>query len=387
MGWFPDRRIATEELQGADRAAYGRKIVSELSKQLTEKYGESFDRTNLYRFLTFFKLFPDIFRVTANESKALRIVDAVRQQSLEQDSQTVDALRQQSQERSYEIVHTVCGQLKKVPEKNLDAVRLNSFDPYAALVATDWRQATPRLSWTHYRILLQVSDPEARAWYEHEAATEMWGSRTLQRNVSSQYYHRLLASQRKELVRDEMLRLTAPLESHDPTEFIKSPVIGEYLGFKADSTFRESDLEQAIIDNLERFMLELGKGFAFVARQQHIHTEKEDYYIDLVFYNYILKCFVLIDLKTSKVTHQDVGQMDMYVRMYDELRRTPGDSPTIGLLLCDDTDDDIARYSVLHDNDQLYAARYMLYMPTAEQLRNEIERQKQLFLMQQGEKG
>ena len=242
---------------------------------------------------------------------------------------------------------------------------------------------TPLLSWTHYRILLQEINDEARKWYEQEAAEQNWSVRTLQRNISSQYYFRRLASQRKELVDEEMLQLTKPLQTNDPTEFIKNPVIGEFLGFTADSSFRESELEQSIIDNLERFLLELGKGFAFVARQQHIHTEKEDYFIDLVFYNIYLKCYVLIDLKTSKIRHQDVGQMDMYVRMYDELKRTEGDNPTIGILLCDDTDEDIARFSVLHDNENLFASKYILYMPTIEQLRAEIERQKNIFYLEQ----
>lgn len=169
----------------------------------------------------------------------------------------------------------------------------------------------------------------------------------------------------------------------DPTGFIKNPVIGEFLGFTADSSFRETELEQSIIDNLEKFLLELGKGFAFVARQQHIHTEKEDCYIDLVFYNIYLKCYVLIVLKTSKICHQDVGQMDMYVIMYDELKRTEGDNPAIGILLCDDTDEDIARYSVLHDSDHLFASKHMTYMPTSEQLRAEIERQKTIFYLSQ----
>ena len=183
-----------------------------------------------------------------------------------------------------------------------------------------------------------------------------------------------------------MLELTTPLQSSDPTEFIKNPVIGEFLGFTADSSFRESELEQAIISNLEKFLLELGKGFAFVARQQHIHTEKEDYYIDLVFYNIFLKCYVLIDLKTSKIRHQDIGQMDMYVRMYDEIKRTEGDNPTIGIVLCEDTDEDIARYSVLHDNDHLFASKYMTYMPTPEQLRAEIERQKAIYFLKENER-
>ncbi|MDE6258643.1 MAG: PDDEXK nuclease domain-containing protein [Muribaculaceae bacterium] len=241
------------------------------------------------------------------------------------------------------------------------------------------------LSWSHYFALNQEPNDEAREWYEREAAEQNWSVRTLQRNIGSQYYFRLLASQRKDLVRKEMAELTAPLQNPDPTEFIKNPVVGEFLGFTADSSYRESDLEQSIIDNLEKFLLEMGKGFAFVARQQHIHTQKRDYFIDLVFYNYILKCFVLIDLKTSTIEHQDVGQMDMYVRMYDELKRGKDDNPTIGILLCDDTDEDIARYSVLHDNDHLFASKYMLYLPTPEQLRAEIERQKAIYFLKEKE--
>ena len=181
-------------------------------------------------------------------------------------------------------------------------------------------------------------------------------------------------------MRAEMVEITKPLQ--EKLEFIKNPVIAEFLGVKQDTSFTENDLETAILDNVRDFLMELGKGYAFVARQQHIHTEKEDYYIDLVFYNYILKCFVLIDLKTSKITHQDVGQMDMYVRMYDELKRTEGDNPTIGIVLCSETSKDIARYSILKGNEQLFAAKYKIFLPTEEQLRTEIERQKQLFMMQ-----
>ncbi|MDE6670093.1 MAG: PDDEXK nuclease domain-containing protein [Muribaculaceae bacterium] len=260
---------------------------------------------------------------------------------------------------------------------------INLFSSKDGIVYSLSTQFHILLSWTHYRTLLQELNKDAREWYEREAGEHNWSTRTLQRNISSQYYFRLLASQRKDLVEKEMLELTAPLQDIDPMEFIKNPVIGEFLGFTADSSYRESELEQSIIDNLEKFLLEMGKGFAFVARQQHIHTEKEDYFIDLVFYNYILKCFVLIDLKTSKIRHQDVGQMDMYVRMYDELKRGKDDNPTIGILLCDDTDEDIARYSVLHDNDQLFASKYMLYLPTPEQLRAEIERQKAIYFLKE----
>ena len=233
------------------------------------------------------------------------------------------------------------------------------------------------LSWTHYRVLLQVKDRQARDWYEHEAFQEGWSVRTLQRNVSSQYYYRMLKTQQPESVKQEMKMLTSSYQNK--LEFIKNPVIAEFLGMQEDTSYLESDLEQSIISNLQKFLMEMGKGYAFVARQQHIHTEKEDYYIDLVFYNYILKCFVLIDLKTKKITHQDVGQMDMYIRMYDELRKRQDDNPTLGIVLCTDTDEDIAKYSVMHGNEQLFASKYKLYLPTDEELRAEIESQKAFF--------
>jgi len=220
----------------------------------------------------------------------------------------------------------------------------------------------------------------------HEAAEQTWSVRTLQRNISSQYYFRLLQSHNKDLVKKEMKQKTATFQQ-DKLEFIKNPVVAEFLGFAPNSDFTESELEKNIIANLQKFMIELGKGFAFVARQQHIRTEKQDYFIDLVFYNYILKCFILIDLKTSKITHQDVGQMDMYLRMYDELKRTEGDNPTLGIVLCADTDEDIARYSILHGNEQLFASKYKTYMPTDEELRAEIETQKMLYYLQQKENG
>ena len=194
----------------------------------------------------------------------------------------------------------------------------------------------------------------------------------------------MLQTQKKDLVENEMNELTKEYQN-DKLEFIKNPVIAEFLGMASNTDFTESDLENSILSNLQKFLMELGKGYAFVARQQHIHTEKQDYYIDLVFYNYILKCFVLIDLKTQKITHQDVGQMDMYIRMYDELKRSEGDNPTIGIVLCSDTDEDVAKYSILHGNEQLFASKYKLYLPTEEELRAEIENQKTMFYLQQQE--
>lgn len=235
------------------------------------------------------------------------------------------------------------------------------------------------ITWSHYRKLLQVESPDARAWYEDEAAKQTWGVRTLQRNISSQYYNRLLQSPSKDKVEAEMKSLTAPYQ--DKLEYMKNPVVAEFLGFHNNTDYTESDLEQSILNHLPQFLMEIGKGFAFVDRQKHIHTEKNDYYIDLVFYNYLLKCFVLIDLKTTKVDYQDTGQMKMYVSMYDEKYRTEGDNPTIGILLCADTDEDVARYSSLHDDDQLYMAKYLTYMPTQDELRREIEQQKMVFAL------
>lgn len=237
------------------------------------------------------------------------------------------------------------------------------------------------LTWSHYKRLLSVPNPDARMWYLKEASEQMWSYRTLDRNIGSQYYERLLLSQHKSTVQPESRNLTSSTERF-ALNFIKNPTVAEFIGLTPNIDFSESDLEKAIIGNLQNFMLELGKGFSFVARQKLVRTDKKDYFIDLVFYNYILKSFVLVDLKTTTITHQDVGQMDMYVRIYDERVRSEGDNPTIGIVLCSETDEDIARYSVLHDNDRLFASKYMLYMPTCEELRNEIERQKEFYKSQ-----
>ena len=236
------------------------------------------------------------------------------------------------------------------------------------------------LTWSHFRNLLRVPDENARLWYMNESAKEGWSSRTLDRNIATQYYYRLLQSPKKEAVIVEMQEKTHDLQN--PHELLKNPIIAEFLGFRMEDSLAESELENAILSHIRDFLMEMGRGFAFVARQQHIVTDTEDYYIDLVFYNIELKCYVLVDLKMGKVTHQDVGQIDMYVRMYDDLKRKEGDNPTIGILLCAETSEDIARYSVLHDNDRLFMAKYMTVMPTKEQLRMEIEKQKAIFYAQ-----
>lgn len=329
--WLLGMRIQHEALKDK-RAEYGEQVVKVLAKELTAKYGEGFTWRNLYNYIDFYSTYSGFF--------------------LNENGESADAL-------------TILHALSAKSENIFHALRAKS---------------PIRLSWTHYRIILQENSKKAREWYEQEAAREMWGTRTLQRNVSSQYYYRLLQSQNKDAVRSEMKQLTAPLQ--DKLEYLKNPVVAEFLGFKNNIDYTESDLEQSIIDHLIPFLMELGKGFTLADRQKRIHTEKEDYYIDLVFYNYNLRCFVLVDLKTSKLRHQDVGQMDMYVKMYDEMMCPQGHNPTIGLLLCADTDEDVAHYSGLNGSDQLFAAKYLTYMPTKEELRREIEQQKEFFRLQ-----
>ncbi|MCF0200567.1 MAG: DUF1016 domain-containing protein [Bacteroidales bacterium] len=238
------------------------------------------------------------------------------------------------------------------------------------------------LTWSHIRLLIHVEDPKAREWYLSQTQQDFWSVRTLERNITTQYYGRLLACQREHIALPS-LEILPQLD--EPQTYIKNPIVAEFLDFAQNKNYTETQLEQALIDNLEQFIMELGRGFAFVARQKHIRTDMGDFYIDLVFYNYRMKRFVVFELKTHTLTHQDVGQLDMYVRMCDELVKDENDNPTIGVLLCTDTDKTIARYSVLKDSDQLFAAKYMPYMPTEEELSMQIEKQKQFFLAQHGE--
>ena len=237
------------------------------------------------------------------------------------------------------------------------------------------------LSWTHYRLLLRVDSATGRNWYMNEAATQNWNTRALERQIGTLYYERLLTSKDRQPVRAEAAEKLAEIQS-TPREFIRDPVLLEFLGLPGTGKLLESNLEHALIDNLQAFLLELGKGFAFVARQQRLSTETKDFYIDLVFYNYLLKCFVLFDLKTRELTHQDIGQMDMYVRLYDDQRRSPDDGPTVGIILCAHKDHTVVRYSVLHGNEQLFASKYKLILPSEEELRAELLREQELIAAQ-----
>jgi predicted nuclease of restriction endonuclease-like (RecB) superfamily len=232
-----------------------------------------------------------------------------------------------------------------------------------------------RLTWTHHRLIMRVENPEARNYYLQETEEQNWSSRVLERNINTAYYQRLLSSQDKK----EALKHSSTLEKHTKTDFIKDPYVFEFLNLSQPINATENEIETALIENLQHFLLELGKGFSFIGRQVRISTETSHFYIDLVFYNYILKCFVLFDLKTTKLSHQDTGQMDMYIRMYDDLKKQPNDNPTIGIILCAERDETVVQYSILKEHKQLFATKYMPYLPTEKELVAEIEREKQLL--------
>lgn len=284
---------------------------------------------------------------------------------------------QQGKERAEygeQIIERLSQQLTHQYGKGFSARYLRSFRKFYQITGETeiWKSRFPNLTWTHVFKTLRVDDPTAIRWYLEMASQEMWSVRTLDRNISTQYYERHYVQPQLPMKEGEVNKF----------ELLKNPIVAEFLGFKADATFSEEELETSIINHLQEFLMEMGRGFAFMGRQQLVRTDTQDYFIDLVFYNVVLKCYVLIDLKLGTITHQDVGQMDMYVRMYDQLKRTEGDNPTIGIVLCSETSKDIARYSILKGNEQLFAAKYKTYLPTEEQLRTEIERQKELFKLQ-----
>ena len=326
--WNIGRRIVEEEQHGQTRAEYGKRVIAIASQALTEEFGKGYSQTNCKSYRKFYIEF-----------------------------------------QKFAIGQTLSAQSPKQIQQSVSAQFENELE---------------LLPWSHYERLMRVTDKAARIWYMHEAAKEMWSFRTLNRNINTQYYERMLLSQMSNEVKNEMIQNTVPYQ-RDKFEFIKNPTVLEFLGLPGNKGYTEQKIEQAIIDNMEHFLLEMGKGFALVARQQLIRTPLEDYYVDLVFYNYLLKCFVLIDLKLNKVTYQDVGQMDMYVKMYDELRRGSDDNPTIGIVLCSETDENIARYSVLKGNEQLFATKYKLILPSAQELQDEISRQTALLRLQLGE--
>ena len=334
--WRIGQRIVEQEQNGASRAEYGKHVIEIASAALTEEFGKGFSYTNIANYKRFYLTFNNL-----------------------------------------QILQTVSEEFNNPIQQTLPA---KSSAPHKEDKAESAQSELRLLPWSHYERLIRVEDKQAREWYAKEAFNEGWSYRTLNRNINTLYYERLLMSKKKQPVVNEMQDKTKAYQQ-DKLEYIKSPVVMEFLGLPSDSSLKESKLESAIIDNLEKFLMEMGKGYALVARQQHIRTEENDYYIDLVFYNYLIKSFILVDLKVNRITYQDVGQMDMYLQMYDKMKKGPDDNPTIGIILCAETDSDVARYSTLAKNDQMFAAKYKLYLPDKEDLRREIERQKELYLM------
>ena len=337
--WSIGREIVEELQGGEERAEYGKKVVEELSSQLTERYGQGFSVPNLKNFRQFFQVYSE--RCTSIGYPV--------------GSQSSDAA----------ITHLAGGEL------------VQSMESYPA--GTESLQGfSPQLTWSHYRALMRVENVAARDFYEREASECGWSKVQTERQIHSFYYDRIVANRgEKGLLPEGRERL--PGESVEPAHLLKSPMVLEFLGLPDAHELHESRLEQAIIDNLQSFLLELGKGFSFVARQKHIRFGDDDFYVDLVFYNYVLKCFLLLDLKMGKLTHADVGQMDGYVRLYEDQFKIPGDNPTIGLLLCSDKGEAVAKYSILSESKQIFASKYLPNLPTEDQLRLEIERERHLI--------
>lgn len=326
--WLIGHEIVQELQAGEAKAEYGDRIISNLAQKLTRLYGEGFSVPNLKNFRQFYLSYRN---------------------------------------RIPEISYTVGSQLSKDQKSYTPCSQLN-------------QGFHASLSWSHYRALMRVEKEEARQFYEEESVACGWSVRELDRQLHSFYYERLLASKDKK----GMLQAERGGKKQEllPEDILKSPTVLEFLNLPDVPQLHESELEQAIIDNLQLFLLELGKGFAFVARQKRLRFEDEDFYVDLVFYNYLLKCFVLIDLKMDKLTHQDIGQMDSYIRMYEDLYQVDGNNPTIGLILCAMKNETIAKYSVLKESKQLFASKYMLYLPTEKELGIELERERRLLEQQ-----
>jgi predicted nuclease of restriction endonuclease-like (RecB) superfamily len=334
--WLIGRESVQEIQGGEERAEYGKQVIEQLSVRLTEKYGRGFSTTNLRYFRTFYTVYSD---------------------------------------RIPEIRHIGCGEFKASEKRHIQSGVLDAMTMAVEQIGIK-RGFSPNIGWSHYRALMNVEHQNERLFYEIEAENEGWDVEHLKRQIHTFLFARLLKSRDKTGV---MELACQGQKIGTPSDTIKNPYILDFLGLPDSEVLHESEIEKAIIDNLRSFLLELGKGFAFVGRQKRMQFDDDHFYIDLVFYNCILKCYLLIDLKIGELTHQDVGQMDSYVRMFDDKYLTEGDNPTIGLILCAKKNETIARYSVLNDSKQFFASKYMLYLPTEEELRRELERERRLI--------
>lgn len=332
--WLIGCEIVQELQGGEERAAYGKQMLSDLSAQLAQRYGNGFSVPNLQNFRKFYLAYN------------ARVISTAQ-------------------------IQYPAGTKSEGPQIQYPTGK----ELTSSQTSQDF---SPQLTWSHYRALMRVESIEARDFYEREAIECGWSKVQLERQIHSFYFERIVGNRGEQgLLPDGRERL--PGERVQPSQVLKSPFVLEFLGLPDPHELHESRLEQAIIDNLQSFLLELGKGFSFVARQKHIRFGDDDFYVDLVFYNYVLKCSLLLDLKMGKLTHADVGQMDGYVRLYEDQFKIPGDNPTIGLLLCSDKSEAVAKYSILNESRQIFASKYMLCLPTEEQLRREIERVRQLI--------
>lgn len=346
--WLIGREIV-QELQGGDeRAEYGKQVIENLSRQLTNRYSSGFSITSLKYFRTFY---------LAYQNRLVEIGRPVGDQSV------VLSISRPAGDESVAVIS---------PDEISNTMGTESAATYENITGF-----SSQLSWSHYRALMRVVKPEAREFYEREAVGCFWDKRSLERQIHSQFYERMLKSQNPqkmiETARQEIVPRTESVET------LKNPYVLEFLGLPDVSTLHEKQLESAIITHLQTFLLELGKGFAFVARQKRMRFDDTDLYVDLVFYNCILKCYLLIDLKMGELSYRDVGQMDGYVRMFEDLFTAPDDNPTIGLILCDKKNEAVAKYSVLSDRKQIFASKYMLYLPTEQELAIELERERKLI--------
>lgn len=341
--WLIGKEIVTALQRGEERAEYGARLIEDLSARLTERFGNGFSTTNLKYFRLFYLAFqnrrPVIDHPMGDESALLG---------------------------------------KRHPKGDKSPVPLKSF-PAGSYSFAGFHSA---LSWSHYRALMRIEDQSARDFYEKEIVECGWNKRELERQITTKFYERLLLSKDKKGMLLELKTQKAP----NAIEVLKDPYILEFLDLPNVPRLHESDLEAAIIDNLQSFLLELGRGFSFVARQKQLRFDDKDFYVDLVFYNFHLKCFVLIDLKIGELTHQDIGQMDGYVRVFEEHGKGEGDNPTIGLILCSEKNEAIARYSVLRESRNLFASKYKLYLPSEKDLKRELERERRVIEEQREEK-
>ena len=349
--WLIGREIVEALQDGKGRAKYGEEVVKKLSAELTGRYGKGFSIPNLKSFKQFYQVYPD---------RCLSI-----------------GYPPGSQFGNLPILHPAGGESTLLPIPYPTGKELTREEKNFPPGSQSFQGFSPQLSWSHYRALMRVDNSEARDFYEREAIAGGWDKRALERQIHSFYYERILKSRKPEKMLAEGRCLPIPIAP--AADELKNPYVLEFLGLPEVAAFHESDLERAIITHLQRFLLELGNGIAFVARQKHIRIEEEESYIDLVFYHCRLKFYLLIDLKMGELTHADVGQMDGYVRMYDGLFIAPDDNPTIGLILCAEKNETVARYSVLNDRKQIFASKYMLFLPTEEQLRLEVDKERRLI--------